>query len=140
MTNRWKKRSMDEKQKILEKIEIPQGKGNYKDYFDSKPIMDILGKSELPLYCKKCGWTTSQYYILSKSTGPFGDLDIGTGTCITCGCPVHSPFRGIAVSLDMKMLYGLVIVNLISKNRLIDNRNKGEIGDIESFHIDERQG
>lgn len=141
MASRWQKRSPEEKQRILSNMDNQnkdQNKGNYNDYFHDEPYMEILKKYELPLYCKKCGWTTSQNYTLSKFTGPFGDFNMVTGTCIKCRSPANCSLKG-QVYTDMQIIYGAVCISLIQQHRLIDNRNKGEIGDIESFHLDERR-
>ena len=146
MASRWQKRSIEDKQKILSNIENQskvininnKSKGNYKDYFDDKSYMNILKKSELPLYCKKCGWTTSQNYTLSKFNGPLGDFNMVTGTCIKCGLPANCSLKG-QVYANMQIIYGAICINLIRQNRLVDNRKKGEVGDIESFHLDERR-
>ena len=61
MSSRWKKRSIEEKQKILSNINNQikvininnKSKGNYNDYFEDKQYTDILKNSELPLYCKR---------------------------------------------------------------------------------------
>ena len=125
--SRWTRRTQEEKNAILQKIERQkQAKQKYPErlHLDNpKLVKEIYLKNEIPTYCMKDGWTWSNKYILTEETTLFGKQLMIKGHCKDCGRPIE---RMVLRTVDELLLFPLAVANLTQQGRLIDRRHKNK--------------
>ena len=123
--SRWSRRTQEEKDAILQKQEKQQKKAQIKkDMMNFASIdwrMKILKENELPLFCKKHGWTHSKKYILISRNDMFGKSNYVIGNCPQCNATIETM---VPLNSVYTILFGLVMTNLSRVKRLEDRRSK----------------
>ena len=125
--SRWSKRTQEEKEQILQKQqqqqEDQQTKKDKMNYVSTDWKLKILKDGEIPLFCKKHGWTHSNKYVLTKKGGPFegmfGKTPTIVGNCRECNTELECM---VPVNSVYTLLFATVISNLRNQNRLEDRR------------------
>jgi len=127
--SRWSRRTQEEKEQIQrdqDEQRLKIQKREQRHEIDNQDIIsEIYEKREIPIYCMKCGWTTSQKYILCTKPSPLGGEAIFVqGKCKDCGRRIE---RMIVFNSTDVMMFSLSCSYLKINFRLEDRRKKNEI-------------
>ena len=123
--SRWSKRTQEEKLKIKETInhqkQIKQDNIERLNRACIDHRLKILKQTEIPLFCPKHGWTSSNQYTLETRNDIFGDTIYILGKCPQCNASLETT---IAKDPMYIMMVSLNLAKLKQQNRITDNRSK----------------
>ena len=121
--SRWSRKTQEEKEQILQKQEDQKEEQQINkdrmNYLSTDWRMKILKEHELPLFCKKHGWTHSERYILISRKDMFGKHGYILGKCPRCNLDIETI---IPVNIVYTPLFALVMTDLIRTGKLKDRR------------------
>ena len=120
--SRWSKRSQEEKEKILQKLDNQKRNHEKKEQpFSSENIMDIYKEGEIPIFCHNCCkfQTSDRYIITKKEVQILGETSMVEGICRKCGKPIEKYFPR---TMEEIAILELTFINLKNDGRLEDRR------------------
>jgi hypothetical protein len=69
----WLKKTPEQREAILKKLQqqkdAKEQKIERRNPLSPTAYADLIKKEEIPLYCMKCGWTSSERYSLNERRG-----------------------------------------------------------------------
>jgi hypothetical protein len=121
----WLKKTPEQREAILKKLQqqkdAKEQKIERRNPLSPTAYADLIKKEEIPLYCMKCGWTSSERYSLNERRGPFGKEWTVEGNCRDCKRRI---LREIPICMESMMMFPFIFFHLIQTKRLEDKRSK----------------